>query len=621
MLDNFIRSIELLDITPRPEAGEVFPSPQDWRDMFIYFLLIDRFNDSGNSPPYKCADGEAPMCLKPVYNPKCSDKESQRCRNPFNGKRFQGGKISGIISKLDYIQNLGCNAIWISPIFKNRIEDDESYHGYGIQNFLEVDPRFGTLSDLQKLVKAAHERGIYVILDVVINHTGNNWGYLKEIDGREVSKDFSPYGQFEFGFWRNNNINPADKAVWPVELRNPDYYNRRGSIGNGWDDPVEGMNGDFVNFKKLDLMNPEVMDLLVKIYKYWIAVSNTDGFRLDTAKHMEPVAVARFSKAIHEYAKSIGKHNFFIFGEINSNDDRKIRQYVGDRIPTEGMEDWFYPLDSALDFPLHEVLHGVFKGFLGPDQLRKRYEMMKLIYPDHGEVGDYFITFLDNHDKPKRFMHDTEKRYACQAILAMGYLLTSRGIPCIYYGTEQGFDGGNFNNNSLGGDHFVRECMFGGNWGAFDTIGLHFFNEENDIYKEIGKIAKIRADEPALRYGKQKFSETSGDCSLFEYPCDKDCTIAFTRTFNRDEVLVAMNISEFKRNDYISMNSLYTPPGSELTYLLKRSYEMNDSGELINDNLPDEKSLQPLKVEGSRARAYLQVDLEPYSMAILKRAG
>ena len=116
-------SAHALDFTPR---GKVWPSPRDWRDVVIYFLLVDRFDN--NQP--------GPVAYDPATAP--------RGRDPDQGKVFQGGTLQGIIRRLDYIRGLGASAIWLSPIFKNRQEKRDTYHGYGIQDYLEVDPRFGT---------------------------------------------------------------------------------------------------------------------------------------------------------------------------------------------------------------------------------------------------------------------------------------------------------------------------------------------------------------------------------------------------------------------------------------------------------------------------------------------
>jgi hypothetical protein len=122
-------------------------------------------------------------------------------------------------------------------------------------------------------------------------------------------------------------------------------------------------------------------------------------------------------------------------------------------------------------------------------------------------------------------------------VLALGYLLTSLGVPSIYYGTEQGFDGG-------GHDlHYVRECMFGGNWGAFGSSGKDFFHESHPLYLSIAQIIGVRRTEPALRYGRQYFRETSDNGLDFTLPSDRNCTLAYSRMFNGTEIVVALKIS------------------------------------------------------------------------------
>ena len=149
-------SVSKLDFSP---TSQLHPSPTDWRDQFIYFLLVDRFdNNASDIPLYQSG-------------------ETITSRQAGAGHHFQGGNLKGIRRRLDYLQGLGCTTLWLSPILKNRQDLSESYHGYGIQDFLEVDPRFGTLADLKDLTAAAHERGMYVILDVVLNHTGDVWSY------------------------------------------------------------------------------------------------------------------------------------------------------------------------------------------------------------------------------------------------------------------------------------------------------------------------------------------------------------------------------------------------------------------------------------------------------------
>lgn len=563
-------SAATLDFRP---TTRLHPSPEDWRDEFLYFLLVDRFDDGAtNVPPYRAGQPAAPS-------------------DPARRARFQGGNLRGVTRRLDYIRDLGCTAIWLSPILKNRRDLNDSYHGYGIQDFLEVDPRFGTLADLQQLTREAHSRGMYVILDIVLNHAGDVWAY----------PDDQPYyyydGQtFPFGRWREADAASGlqeDDAVWPTELQTPDAFKRHGQIRN-WFDPVEARDGDFLSLKELNLPRPDVLDTLIKIYKHWIAVADIDGYRLDTVKHMEDSATAIFCNAVREYAQRVGKHRFFMFGEIVA-DDATIQHYLGRNSRIEGTQERFPSLDAALDFPLYFMLEEVIKGFASPAFLRARYEAFYQVYTDHGEAGRYFVTFVDNHDQMarpyRRFMHDNP--HPRQALLAVAYLLTAQGVPCLYYGTEQGFDGGGPD------DSYVRECMFGGTWGAFGTAGCHFFNADHEIYRGIRAVAAVRRAQPALRYGRQYFREISGNGSDFGHPLDGGCTLAYSRILDTEEVLVAMNLTDQSREDGVTVDR-----------------KLSARGQSMRDLLDPERRVTV--EETPSGRAFVRLALPPHGLAIMK---
>ena len=143
------------------QANGPFPSPPDWRDQWIYFLMVDRFNNKSSPPRHQ-----------PFDDPGYSD--------------FQGGKFSGVMDKLPYLKKLGVGAIWLSPALKN-LRFDPTYHGYGIHDFLRAEPRFAddqenADNELRALVDGAHAQGIYVIFDIVLNHTGNVFTYVCDGD-------------------------------------------------------------------------------------------------------------------------------------------------------------------------------------------------------------------------------------------------------------------------------------------------------------------------------------------------------------------------------------------------------------------------------------------------------
>lgn len=554
-------------------VAPLHPSPEDWRDQFLYFLLVDRFdNGADDIPPY-------------------TPGKDNGTADPATRCLFQKGKLKGITRRLDYIRGLGCSAIWLSPIFRNRINSVDSYHGYGIQHFLDIDPRFGTLADLQELTREAHKRGMYVVLDIVFNHTGDVWAYP-----HDDSYYYWQGWQFPFGFWREADpavsLQQNVDAVWPKELQTENAFKRKGQIRN-WYDEREARNGDFLTLKELDLTRPEVLDTLIKVYKYWICAADVDGFRIDTVKHMEDSAVAIFCNAIREYARSVGKHRFFLFGEIVA-DDTTIQRYIGRNSRIDGTDERFPALDAALDFPLYFILEEVIKGFGNPDLLRSRYNAFYRQYNDHGAAGNYFVTFVDNHDQMarpyRRFMHGNP--YPRQVVLAIGYLLTSQGVPCLYYGTEQGFDGGGPD------DAYVRECMFGGSWGGFGSAGRHFFNPQHEIYRSIAAIAALRREQPVLRYGRLYFREISDNKLDFAQPDDNNCIFAYSRILDTQEIVIALNLSNKTRTDFITVDSKLNAQGDKLQDLLD----------------PQNITTVQRTLDG---RAYIRLKLPPYGMAIM----
>lgn len=541
-----IQSVSELDFTP---VGEIYPSPHDWRDHVIYEIMIDRF-DNGH-------DGWK------LFDPQESPRHEIDLEQ---ASRFQGGTIKGITRRLDYIRGLGATAIWITPPMKNRQEDPTTFHGYGIQNFLEVDPRFGTMEELQELVRQAHQRQMYVILDVVINHSGDNWAYPNGQPYRYHKNE-----QFDFGYWRNAEGKPAgeefgpDDAVWPVEFQDPESYNRRGEVGGGAS-LHEDIMGDLCHLKDFDLTRPDIRDALIRCFKWWIAQTDCDGFRLDALKNARPKPSGIFVNAIREYTKSIGKHNFLMFAEVVGDDDM-LTKFVGQNTPNpDDADDEEYPkLTAILDFPLYADLEEVIKGSRAPSLLAERYERFQHHYRDFGQVGGYFVTFIDNHDQAyrahHRFMHgETDWRLVG---LGMGYLLTAMGIPCIYYGTEQCFDGGGES------DVFIRETMFGGPAGALGAAeGYHLFNDQHPAYRRIAQIAEIRQQHPVLRYGRQYFCRVSGDGQTFGPSEHPGGIFGYTRILDIDAMLIVLNVDQQPQSRYVEVDPTFMPPGTSLTDLL-----------------------------------------------------
>ena len=202
-------STKELDLEPR---GRVMASPVHWKDHIFYQILPDRFSDGGEAG-------------RPLYDPAQAQAFSASDKRAWMeaGLRFNGGTLRGIRSKLDYLQGLGITGLWLNPVLKQRA-DLQTYHGYAIQDFLQIDPRFGTLQDLRDLIDDAHDRGMVVVLDVVIDHTANNWFYGPDLTG--IVEDSLPYRYqppYSFGGWRSGTdecipaITSREDGCWPTE--------------------------------------------------------------------------------------------------------------------------------------------------------------------------------------------------------------------------------------------------------------------------------------------------------------------------------------------------------------------------------------------------------------------
>ena len=599
-----------VDLKPR---GSVHPSPNDWRDQVLYFLLPDRFSDGGEDQ-------------RPLFdhaNPeqfKASDKRAWM----EAGKKFQGGTLKGIESKLGYLQGLGVTALWIGPIWRQR-PDLETYHGYGIQNFLEVDPRFGTRQGLRDLVDAAHDRGMYVLLDVIYNHTGNNWFY----DENGVPREKVPYRfqpPYPFHGWRSGtgsstaNITALQDGVWPKELRNVNWYTRAGQIGKWdpepWEDALhpdtEFRRGDFYDLKDLNLNIGQVLSAVIRVYQYWIALSDCDGFRIDTVKHVSWEASRNFCGAIHEYAESIGKENFLLLGEVTGGTEM-ARNYL---------EIFGRNIDVVLDIGEPATrLAGTVKGLTDPSAFFNQFRGHDVL-GSHRETGRYHVSILDDHDMVGRRKHrfaahsDIPNHYQ-QVAHAVGVQLTTLGTPCLYYGTEQAFDGTEARHDptidSDFEDRYIREAMFGGTFGAFQTEGCHFFDPQHPTYLRIAAIARTRNQQNqiglALRRGRQYLRETSFLDRPFSIP-GRGELIAWSRILHHQEVLVVLNTHGTEnRGAHVTVDASLHPADSTMTFLYKSDWS---DAELCN---PSHNQTVPVKHRNGRAT--VRIDLPPAGMAIL----
>lgn len=576
---------------PRP----LTPSPADWRDGWIYFAMVDRFANASEPPRHL------------PYDAPCGT--------------FQGGTIEGLRQRLDYLQWLGVGAIWITPVLKNvqfldGAPDEGTYHGYGVQNFLAVDARFAedpahADQELRRLVDDAHARGMYVVLDIVLNHTGDVFAYgdgstaahadaplpIHWRDERGVPNPAWPVGE-------QITAPPADAAVFPDELRCNAFFRREGAPAAGGPDTV----GDFGSLKQLVTSDPAVGDALIRAYQYVIARFDVDGFRVDTLKYLDRNFARVFGNAMREFALSAGKKNFFTFGEVY-DDEERVAQFVGRN--TRDPDADIVGIDAALDFPLFFRLPGVLKGMLPPASVAGVYQRRKSVEREvvssHGEATRYFVTFLDNHDQHQRFLYVDEEdphRFDDQLTMALACQFTLPGIPCVYYGTEQGLAGRGES------DQDVREAL----WGkpdAFDTTHL--------FYRTLKRLSELRAGCAALRYGRFYFRPLSGDGVHFGISPYPEGVLAFSRILGDREVLVVANTHTTETfTGEVIVDATLNPVGSPFTILFA-----NRGNATWPRPVRSTGPAEILEVDGSISEgpaSVVQVVLQPMEVQILQRA-
>jgi glycosidase len=598
------------DLTPR---GRVQASPVDWRDQVFYFLLPDRFSDGREDE-------------RPRYDRSNPDqfKTSDHRAWMEAGKGFQGGTLKGITSRLDYLRDLGVTTIWIGPVWRQHPSLD-TYHGYGIQHFLEIDERFGARQDLRDLVDTAHDRGIYVLLDVIYNHSGNNWYY----DDQGSPADELPYRYqppHPFHGWRSQagasveQPGSLDDGAWPLEFQQLEWYTRAGRIGrwdpDWWEDPlhpeIEFRRGDFYSLKNLEVRRNDVLSAVIRVYQYWIALSDCDGFRIDTVKHVPWETSRNFCGAIHEYAESIGKENFLLLGEVTG----------GAGMARDYLEIFGRNVDAVLDIgePSSRLANMV-KGLGSASSYFDQFQGHDIL-GSHRETGRYHVSILDDHDmvghKKARFAagNATPSRYE-QSAHAVGVQLTTLGIPCIYYGTEQALDGSEDRHDPAvertHEDRYIRESMFGGTFGAFRTEGCHFFDPDHPTNLRIAAIARVRNQSDqigrALRRGRQYLRETSFLDRPFSLPQPGEL-VAWSRILHGQEVLVALNSHGTEaRGAEVTVEASLHSEGSPMSVLYRSDWS--------DDELRNPSQSQTVQVNRRDGRATVRVDLPPAGMAIL----
>jgi alpha-amylase len=467
------------------QVAQMATHVQDWRDEVIYQVMVDRFADD---------DINNDTDIQPGYL-----------------DRYQGGDWKGVEDHLQYLQDLGVTTIWISPIVKN-VETDagvDGYHGYWSADLHLTNAHFGDPSALRSLVNDAHTRGMKVVLDIVINHMGQLFFYDMNLNGQaddyvegngttspiiqineydpdwnpagvQVLSSEGPVGRAPIIFVEDPSLN---RTPPPDLMGTAGAYHGFGHILD-FSNQTEAMLGDFTGgLKDVATELPEVRAYMIDAYASWVEQFDFDGFRIDTVKHVEHAFWQNFTAGVRARLGPEGKNDFFMFGEALDGDDQLVGSYT---VPGE--------LDSMVYFPQHyQVFVNVFAlahdqtQQQGTNQIAALWASRSTNYgttPQNASIGipptEALVNFIDNHDV-ERFLFDALGDTAALRN-ALTLLLTEDGIPCIYYGTEQEFDGGN--------DPANREVLWTTN-----------FDETGATWQHIATLAKIRKTYAALRRG------------------------------------------------------------------------------------------------------------------------
>ncbi len=503
---------------PAPTTAE--PNFRDRlpEDEVIYFVLPDRFangdtaNDLGGYQPDRLTSGF----------------------DPEHKGFYHGGDLAGLTAKLDYIQGMGVTAVWFAPIFKNKPvqgpKGDESagYHGYWVTDFTQVDPHFGTNAEVKAFVDAAHARGMKVYMDIITNHTADVIRYREGDAAQYVYRSLAEYPYSTRGDVNGAPINPGflghevdtpenwakltdptyaytpyvpegeEQVKVPAWLNDPAYYHNRGDtfwVGES------AVLGDFVGLDDLFTEHPRVVAGMIEIYGGWIDRFEIDGFRIDTAKHVNPEFWDAFVPAMTERAAAAGIPNFHIFGEVATQDVDPALLARWTRISA---------LPTNLDMAFAAAAQGVVSGTMPPAAMARLLEDDPL-YQGGAKTALRLPTFLGNHDFGRFSMFvkqanpDADEEELLQRLMLGNALLMGlRGVPVIYYGDEQGFV-------SDGNDQLAREDMLQSRVAAYndnDLIGSDAttaednFDPSHPLYRQIAALAELRSGNPPLRYGE-----------------------------------------------------------------------------------------------------------------------
>jgi glycosidase len=476
----------------------------------IYFVMPDRYS---NGDPNNDRGGLTGSASATGYD-------------PTDTGYFHGGDLKGLADRLQRIRDLGFTALWITPVVKQQtvLSGSAGYHGYWGLDFTTVDAHLGTDQDFAHLVDRAHGIGLKVYLDVVVNHTGDvitlsNSGTYSDTPFRDCHGNFFRAERYVTAgtfpclaaryMPKVPYVAPADRRLKKPEWMNdPLDYHDRGNIDFGSCSTQCFEQGDFFGLDDLFTEKPNVMKGLAQIYASWIERFHVDGFRVDTAKHVNAAFFRIWAPRIRAEARERDIADFPIFGEVTLNDAVDLSAYVRDR-----------GVPQLLDFPFQQVASAYAAGFSGAKAIAQRLQDDDYFrLPDGADPA--FATFLGNHDMGRAAQQilsqapglspDTLLRHV---LLGYDLLYLLRGAPVVMYGDEVGMIGS-------GGDKAARQDMFPTRVSEWRTetrvgsspigTGSSFDVTDNPIEAQLRSLSALRDRYRALSTGASVIRYASG---------------------------------------------------------------------------------------------------------------
>jgi len=455
----------------------------------IYLLMPDRF--ANGDPANDNIDGMLEMVNR---------------SNP-NGRH--GGDLKGISDHLDYIKDLGMTGIWLNPFLENN-QQAFSYHGYSITDLYRVDPRYGSNEEFKNMVSKAHSMGLKLVMDMIFNHIGSGHWWMKDLPSGDWVHQFKNFTRTNY---RASTWMDPYAAKTDAEL-----------MEKGWFDKT---------MPDLNQSNPLVETYLTQNSLWWIAFFGIDGIRMDTYPYPEKEMMSRWAKRVTDEFPG-----FFIVGEVWYQQESPTAYWSFNKINSDGYRS---NLPSVTDFPISLATHKAFNEFDNwTDGVARLYLVLSqdFLYPDPFRN----VIFLDNHDLP-RYFTQTGRRLDIYK-MGLSFILTTRGIPQFYYGTEIVKEG-----DKSRGDGYLRQDFPGG-WEG-DTkntfTGQDLNPTEREAYAFTKKLLNWRKNKEVIHKGKLKQFIPENNLYVYFRYNDKESVMVIlnnsekeTRTITRERYLEAM---------------------------------------------------------------------------------